>query len=91
MQSYLTLEDVADRAATLAVACKVCDRHGQYRLAALVRAHGRDKSIPDWLREISIDCPRRMDPGPSMTDLCGVHCPTLSEVFVPSRAATADR
>src|SRR3954464_13640821 len=28
---------------TLAVACKMCDRHRQYRVADLVRAHGLDR------------------------------------------------
>jgi hypothetical protein len=78
---YLTLDQISDRTLSLDVACTRCERHGRYSLAALVRQHGRDKSVPAWLRDLSADCPRRLDPGASIHDMRGVHCPGLAALF----------
>lgn len=81
MRGFLILGEIAERTPTLDVECGQCDRHGRYRTADLVRAHGPEKPVPEWLREVSADCPRRIDPGQSITTLCGVRCPTLWTLF----------
>jgi hypothetical protein len=81
-RGYLTLGEIADRTPTLEVACSRCDRRGRYQTASLIRQIGRDKPATDWLREISADCPRRLDPSPSIQELCGIHCPDLPKLFL---------
>ncbi len=75
---HLTLGDVAARTPVLNVACTRCDRQGRYQTAALVDKHGADFPVPAWLREVSAGCPRRVDPHPSIYELCGAHCPGLA-------------
>jgi hypothetical protein len=78
---HLTLGAIAARTATLEVACNRCDRRGRYQTAALVERYGADHPVPQWLRDVSADCPRRLDPHPSIYELCGVHCPGLAGVM----------
>jgi hypothetical protein len=42
----ITLVAVAERTATLAVACRRCDRAGRYRLDTLIDRHGDNFGIP---------------------------------------------
>jgi hypothetical protein len=65
----LTLADVANHTAVLAVACSRCERTGRYSLATLIARHGVQFAIPDLLRELSADFPRRQSV--SAYDLCG--------------------
>jgi hypothetical protein len=77
----ITLEQVAGHTPTLAVACSRCDRAGQYNLDTLIARHGPNFGIPELLRLLSDDCPKRRSV--SAYDLCGVHCPELPAYFRP--------
>jgi hypothetical protein len=52
-----------------------------YSLDTLIAKHGRQFGIPDLLRLLSADCPKRQSV--SAYDLCGVHCPELTNYFHP--------
>jgi len=75
----ITLCQVAEHTAGLAVACSRCDRAGRYSLDTLIAKHGPQFGIPDLLRLVSADCPKRQSV--SAYDLCGVHCPELTNYF----------
>lgn len=75
----ITLAAVAARTATLALACRRCERAGRYRLHTLIERHGRDFGIPALLSVLSADCPKRQTT--SVYDICGIHCPELSKIF----------
>lgn len=87
IRGSLTLSDVAARTDSLAVACSRCDRAGRYPMAKLLDQRGRDFSIPDLLRDLSRDCPKRETL--SQYNLCGVHCPELPALFRPKLMAKA--
>lgn len=53
---------------TVSLACRKCDREGQYRRAALIKRYGANTKLPDLLLEIA-RCPK----AGSMTDGCGVY------------------
>jgi hypothetical protein len=53
---------------------------GQYRLDTLIARHGPACGIPALLRHLSADCPKRQSV--STYDLCGIHCPELSTLFL---------
>jgi hypothetical protein len=76
----ITLGEIADLTAHLAVACNRCDRAGRYGVATLMAQYGPAFSVPDLLRLLSADCPKRASV--SAYDLCGVHCPDLSALFL---------
>ena len=75
----ITLGQVAEHTAVLAVACSRCDRAGRYSLDTLIARHGPGFGIPELLRLLSDDCPKRHSL--SAYDLCGVHCPDLPTFF----------
>jgi hypothetical protein len=75
----ITLTAVAERTATLTVACTRCDRAGRYRLETLIARYGGSFGIPLLLGEMSADCPKRQSV--SVYDLCGIHCPDLPSLF----------
>jgi hypothetical protein len=76
------LGDVAVHTPVLVVACTRCDRTGRYNLETLIARHGEDFGIPDLLRRLSKDCPKRKSV--TVYDLCGVHCPELPGFFLPT-------
>jgi hypothetical protein len=76
----ITLGDVAERTAVLAVACSRCERAGRYNLDTLIARHGVGFGIPALLRMLSDDCPKRKSV--SAYDLCGIHCPELPSLFL---------
>ncbi len=78
----ITLGDVAVHTPVLVVACTRCDRTGRYNLETLIARHGEDFGIPDLLRRLSKDCPKRKSI--TVYDLCGVHCPELPGFFLPT-------
>jgi hypothetical protein len=41
--------------------------------------HGGDMPIPDLLRVLSADCPRRL--AARIAEPCGVHLPQLADIF----------
>jgi hypothetical protein len=55
----ITLDQVAAHTAVLAVACSRCDRAGKYGLDTLIARHGPGLGIPELLRLLSDDCPKR--------------------------------
>ena len=64
----------------LNVACSRCDRAGRYKLDVLIARHGPNFGIPMLLRKLASDCPKRKSV--SAYDLCGIHCPELSALFL---------
>jgi hypothetical protein len=41
----------------LHVACRKCDRRGQYPVARLIERYGRDAKLVDWKDQITADYP----------------------------------
>ena len=80
MSGSITLAQVAERTAVLAVACSRCDRAGQYSLTTLIERYGAREPIPLLLQILSSDCPKRQQ-SIHAYDLCGMHCPELSGLF----------
>jgi hypothetical protein len=80
MSGSITLGAVAERTAVLAVACSRCERAGRYNLETLIARHGPNFGISMLLRKLAADCPKRKSV--SAYDLCGVHCPELSALFL---------
>ena len=80
MSGSITLGAVAERTAVLNVACTRCERAGRYNLDTLIARHGADFGIPELLRLLAADCPKRKSI--SAYDLCGVHCPDLPALFL---------
>lgn len=76
----ITLAQVAERAASLGIACSRCDRAGRYNLETLIARHGRNFGIPLLLEFLSADCPKRESL--SAYGLCGIHAPELSTLFL---------
>jgi hypothetical protein len=56
----------------------------QYAVRVLLWRYGRNAKIPDLLRRLSADCPRRLSV--SGCDMGGVHCPGMAELFAPRNA-----
>jgi hypothetical protein len=80
MTGALTLADVAARTPTLVVACTRCDRAGRYSLDTLIKRYNRRLGVPELLAKLSADCPQRLSV--SASDLCGIHCPEMSKLFL---------
>jgi hypothetical protein len=76
----ITLGEAAEHTAALAVVCSRCERAGRYSLETLIARHGPAFGIPDLLRLLSDDCPKRKSI--TVYDLCGVHCPQLPSFFL---------
>ena len=80
MSGSITLGEVAEHTAVLAVACTRCDRAGKYPLETLIARHGAGFSVANLLHMLSDDCPKRKSI--TVYDLCGVliarSCPRSS-------------
>jgi hypothetical protein len=50
----------------------------RYRVHSLAAWHGQDYKIPDWISDVTRDCPRKNSPG--LADACGARCPGLPEI-----------
>jgi hypothetical protein len=60
------------------IVCNRCDRRDRLRTACLVAVHGAAVPMPDLLRVLSADCPRRQAMERSfIADVCSIHCPEL--------------
>ena len=59
------------------VACRKCDRRGQYRRSSLVALCGPTAPLPDVLAQRAHDCPRR---GAIGNEACGAYFPDLVEL-----------
>ena len=62
--------------AMVRIACRKCDRRGQYWLATLMALYGEKAALPDVLRQLVHDCPKRGGIG---NDSCGAYFPDLVE------------
>ena len=80
----LTFGDLDGRLDVLRVACRKCDRSGQYPVTKLIERYAPDTKLPDWRDHITGDCPRRANDRVSIMDLCGAHFPDLIGVFSAS-------
>jgi hypothetical protein len=76
----ITLGEAAEHTAVLTLACTRCDRAGRYNLDTLIARNGPAFGIPDLLRLLSGDCPKRKSI--TVYDLCGIHCPELPAFFL---------
>jgi hypothetical protein len=47
----------------------------------LIKRYNRRMGVPALLGKLSADCPKRKSV--STYDLCGIHCPGLSALFLP--------
>jgi hypothetical protein len=76
----ILLGDVAPHLATINIGCNFCPRRGTATVARLMHEHGGDMPIPDLLRLLSADCPRRL--AARIAEPCGAHLPQLAEIFM---------
>ena len=58
------------------IACRRCERLGQYRRTALIALHGGKARLPDVLAQLANDCPMRETIG---NEACGPYFPDLVE------------
>ncbi len=88
MTGALTLADYPD--AMVRIACRKCDRHGQYRRSGLKALYGNKAALPGVLRQLAHDCPKRIAIG---NEACGAYFPDLIERSPtrPPRRAPAGR
>jgi hypothetical protein len=71
----ITLADLIGKLEVLRVECPGCGRTGWYRVDQLFVTQGPDMKITNWLHNLTADCPRRNQPGP--TNGCAADCPDL--------------
>jgi hypothetical protein len=76
----ILLGEVAQHLTSVEVCCNFCPRRGKASVSRLMHEHGPDMPIPDLLRMVSHDCPRRL--AACIAEPCGVHLPELAEIFV---------
>jgi len=62
---------------TVRIACKVCNRRGQYSKARFVEIVGRNTALPTALGVIAKDCPMAGKPSNIIHDRCQAHYPDL--------------
>ena len=75
----VTFGDLEAKLSVLKVVCSKCPRRGHYIVHRLIRAHGRNAKVVDWLDVITADCTKRSDN--NMGDQCGARCPDLPKVM----------
>ena len=78
IRGAVLLGQVAALLLMLEVACSRCDRRGRLRTSRLVAEHGAQMPLPELLRILSADCPRRI--AGQWHDVCGAHFPGLVRV-----------
>ena len=66
------------------LACRKCDRKGQYRRHTLIQKHGAEVAMPDLLGKIAVGCPRLK---PFGNDRCGAYYTDLAQSAVASGGA----
>lgn len=74
------LGQVATRLPAIEVYCNRCDRRGRRQTTRLVAEHGANMPVPALLRTIAADCPRMQRA--QAHDVCGMHLPQLSRLWV---------
>jgi hypothetical protein len=55
---------------------------GKASVGRLMHEHGPDMPIPELLRTLSHNCPRRL--AARIAEPCGVHLPELADIFFPT-------
>jgi hypothetical protein len=71
--------DLIDKLDVLRVAFSECDRAGRYRLDRLIKDHGHEAKIVDWLDEITADCSKKS--AQNWNDQCAARCPDLPKIL----------
>lgn len=71
------MQEVADLATHLDVACSRCERRGRYSTARLVEQYGGDYAMTDLGADLA-NCPNRRAP---VYKRCDVYYPGLTELF----------
>ncbi len=79
MTGAITLGQLAEKTATLEVACSRCDRKGRLRVSKLIDEHGAGMGLPVLKTILAGDCPRLQ--ASSIYDHCGGHFPELPKLF----------
>ena len=74
MAGAITLAEF--RAELIGLACRRCERRGQYRRSSLIARYGEKAALPDVLARLSDDCPMRSTIG---SNACGAYFPDLIE------------
>jgi len=74
----MTFGDLIGQLEALEIACPKCGRMGRYSVRRLALERGRDYKIPDWISDMTRDCPRKNAPG--LADRCRAMCPGLLEI-----------
>lgn len=75
----ILLGEVAAHLTMLEISCDFCPRRGMATVGRLMHEHGGDMPIPDLLRILSADCPRRI--AARIAEPCGAHLPQLADIF----------
>lgn len=70
----LTFPDLIGHLDWIDIVCTKCERQGRYLVHKLATERPSLR-IPDWIGELTADCPRRNAPG--LADPCGARCPSL--------------
>jgi hypothetical protein len=70
----LTFVDLVGKLDRIYIVCTKCNRRGSYLVHKLA-AERPNLRIPDWIGELTGDCPRRNASG--LSDPCGARCPSL--------------
>ena len=64
------------------LACDLCARRGQYRLARLAQAFGAEAPLEHVIDRLSADCPWRLE-ARSRREPCGARCVDLQPPRMP--------
>jgi hypothetical protein len=84
-----TFGDLLGQLDWLHIVCKKCNRLGRYPVHGLAATHGRDYKIPDWISEMTRDCPRRRSSG--VADTCEATCQGVTPEAIAARLSPAAR
>jgi hypothetical protein len=79
----ILLGEVAAHLATVDISCNFCPRRGTANVSRLMQEHGPDMPIPELLRQLAADCPRRQ--AARVTEPCGANLPQLAVIFREGR------
>ena len=79
----ILLGEVATHLATVDISCNFCPRRGTANVGRLMQEHGPSMPIPELLRLLSADCPRRQ--AARIAEPCGANLPQLAIIFGKGR------
>ncbi len=75
----IIFSDLIGKLDAVRVTCDKCGRAGYYPLKPLIKAHGRDAKLVDWLDDLTADCPKKH--ASNLHDRCNAKCPDLPKVL----------